>query len=164
VKATRNLKSTREARVRAKVEAEVRAKNGGQSTASRAPDPGTRSTRRVKVEDEAGHVADRRKNRLKKNLLVVTGNVVAPREEAKEVDPVVFIGDTAQVVQITGSQEVTMLRYPQRREIRGLFSVCNFTPDSELEILRNSSLKLARCEMLELFLTETVDVVRELLT
>lgn len=146
--ATRNLRSTREARVRAGAEAEVRVKSGGPSTASLGPGPGTRKPRRARAEGGAGLVAGRAS--LKKGRLVTRNGAVPTRaeeEEANEVDPAVFIGDTVQVVQTTGLQEGTMLKCLQRREIRELCSACNSTLDLELGILRSSFLKLARCEM-----------------
>ena len=84
---------TRKVKAGVEVGAGVRAKNAVRGTANHVPDPGTGSTRRVKVGDAAGHVADAAN--LKKNPLV-TGNVVVPREGAREVDPAAFIGDTAQ--------------------------------------------------------------------
>jgi len=105
VKATRNLKSTREARARVEVGAEVRVRKGGRDTANRGPGPGTRSTRRARAGDGAGRVVGGANLRRK---VLVTENAVAQRAGARGADPVVFIGDTVQVVLIMGSHEGTM--------------------------------------------------------
>merc|ERR1712012_918342 len=122
-KATKNPRNvTRKVKAGVEVGAEVRAKNIALGAASHVPDRGTGSTRRAKVGGAAGHAVDAANPR--KDPLV-TGNAVVPREEAREVDPAAFIGDTAQGVRITGLPGVTMWKCPQRNVTRGQCSACS---------------------------------------
>ena len=82
--------NTRKVKVRVGAEVGVKARSGDHDTANHGPDLEIKSTKRVKVGEEVGHVGEGANPR---RGLLDTENAAGPRDEAEEVDQVVFTGD-----------------------------------------------------------------------